>query len=82
MAIKRKIGTVKHISESTARIAVDTPKTHRLYGKPYRDTKSILAHLSADLAVKVGDTVAIEETRPISKRKAWKVTKVTAEAQQ
>ncbi|MCA9388386.1 mitochondrial small ribosomal subunit protein uS17m [Candidatus Berkelbacteria bacterium] len=81
MAIKTKIGTIKHIHGVTARVAIDMPKTHRLYGKPYRDTTSMLAHLESDLEAKVGDVVEIKESRPISKRKSWKVVKVVEVSQ-
>ena len=47
--------------------------THPLYAKTITRRKKYLAHNELDL--KVGDKVIIVETRPISKRKKWKVIK-------
>ena len=37
-------------------------------------------HRRASVSIKTGDLVMIEETRPISKTKAWKVTKLVEKA--
>ena len=45
---------------------------HPLYGKIIRRSKKYHAH-DEDNAIKAGETVRIEETKPISKLKTWKV---------
>lgn len=80
MARKRKQGTVKHINHPTARIRVDEMRRHPVYGKQYRTSVSLLTHVPADLKVSLGDTVIIEEIRPVSKRKAWQIVTVTKQA--
>ena len=45
---------------------------HPLYGKRMNRTNRYLAHDESD-AIAVGDTVLIEESRPLSKRKRWVV---------
>lgn len=47
---------------------------HKKYGKRIKKTKKYKAH-DEDNSKKVGDTVEIEETRPISKDKKFKVIK-------
>ncbi len=51
-----------------------------MYGKQYRTSVSLLTHVPDGLTVSLGDTVLIEETRPISKRKAWQIVSVTKQA--
>ena len=48
---------------------------HAVYGKTQKRTSKFIAHDENDEA-KVGDTVAITETRPLSRRKRWAVTRV------
>jgi small subunit ribosomal protein S17 len=47
---------------------------HSRYKKRYRRTKKYKAHDEKN-ECKIGDSVIIEETRPISKEKKWKVIK-------
>ncbi len=58
----------------TAVVLIESRKTHPLYKKSYAWTKKYL--VDDALGVKIGDVVEIIETRPISKRKHWKITKV------
>lgn len=81
MAKKQKIGTVMKVSPLTARVRVDRMLRHPVYLKQYRSSASFLAHVPADIAVAEGDSVLIEEIRPISKRKAWQVLRVVAKAE-
>lgn len=57
--------------QKTAVVAVDMPKVHPLYRKLYYRTRRFKAH--DDLGVKTGDTVLIEECRPMSKDKRWMI---------
>lgn len=60
-------------------VTVQTHKTHPIYKKKYLGSKKFLAHDEANEAV-VGDKVAIEETRPLSARKRFKLVKVVEKA--
>jgi small subunit ribosomal protein S17 len=52
---------------------------HPLYRKKIRTTKRFAAHDAND-TVKVGDSVVIGETRPLSKTKHWEVVNVVKSA--
>ena len=69
------IGRVVSIKmNNTAVVLVTGTKKHRLYKKTFTSSKKYLAD---DLIhTKLGDIVEIVETRPISRRKYWKVVKV------
>ena len=56
-------------------VAVEWQVRHGLYGKTERRTSKFVAH-DENNAAKVGDRVAIVESRPLSKRKRWVVTRV------
>lgn len=60
--------------DKTVVVMVQTTTRHRLYKKIMRRSKRYLAHDEGD--AKPGDTVLIEETRPISRNKRWRVTEV------
>ena len=60
-------------------VAVDRLVKHPLYGKTLRRTKKFMAH-DEENQCKIGDKVKIEETRPMSKRKRWKVCEVLEKA--
>ena len=62
-------------------VSVERRVQHGTYGKIQRRTSTFLAHNENDDA-KLGDTVAIAEARPLSKRKRWKVTRVIERAVQ
>lgn len=72
---KQLIGTVKSDKMTgTARVLVTRFKVHPLYGKRTKWTKSYLADNA--LAAKIGDRVVMESTRPLSKRKTWRIVKI------
>lgn len=60
-------------------VAVERRVQHALYGKIQKRTSTFLAHNENDEA-KRGDRVAIAETRPMSRRKRWAVTRVIERA--
>ena len=67
------IGTVvSDKTDKTVTVLVERKVKHPLYGKIIRRSKKYHAHDEAN-EFKPGDTVRIEETRPISKTKTWKV---------
>ena len=67
--------------EKTVVVAVERKVRHELYGKSQRMTSRFLAHNEGNEA-KVGDRVNIAESRPLSARKRWVVTRVLEKAQQ
>jgi small subunit ribosomal protein S17 len=67
------IGTVvSDKTDKTVTVKVERKVKHPLYGKIIRRSKKYHAHDEGN-EFKAGDTVRIEETRPISKTKTWKV---------
>ena len=62
-------------------VAVERQIRDALYGKTQKRTSKFLAHNEANDA-KVGDRVAIVETRPMSRRKRWVVTRVIEKAKE
>ena len=63
-------GTV--VSDKTVTVLVERKVKHPLYGKIIRRSKKYHAH-DEDNAYQTGERVRIEETKPISKTKSWKV---------
>jgi small subunit ribosomal protein S17 len=67
------IGTVVSVKmDKTAVVSVERRKPHPLYRKIVRTTKRYKAHDPRNEAV-LGDVVRIEETKPISKDKHWRI---------
>ena len=67
------IGVVVSVKmDKTAVVSVDRRRPHPLYRKIVRTTKRYKAHDPRNEAV-LGDVVRIEETRPISKDKHWRI---------
>jgi small subunit ribosomal protein S17 len=62
-------------------VAVERQIRHEVYGKTQKRTSKFLAHNEANDA-KVGDRVAIVESRPLSRRKRWVVTRVVEKAKE
>jgi len=60
-------------------VAVERQVRHGLYGKTQRRTSTFLTHDESNQA-KVGDRVAIVESRPLSRRKRWTLTRVVEKA--
>ncbi len=59
-------------SDKTIVVLVERKVKHPLYGKIIRRSKKYHAHDETN-EFKAGETVRIEETKPISKQKTWKV---------
>jgi small subunit ribosomal protein S17 len=60
--------------EKTVVVRLERAYQHPLYGKTVRNTKRVKAH--DEIGCDIGDTVEIMETKPISKEKRWRVTKI------
>jgi small subunit ribosomal protein S17 len=66
--------------DKTIVVKVDTIKAHPRYKKVVRRSKRFHAHDEQN-AAKIGDVVKIIETRPISKRKNWRLAEIIEVAQ-
>ena len=60
-------------------VAVEWQVRDSLYGKTQRRTSKFMAHDEAGTA-RIGDIVAITETRPMSRRKRWALARVVRAA--
>lgn len=71
-----KIGVVVgNNMKKTVTVLVERPVRHPLYNKIIKKKKKFLAHDEYEKC-KVGDVVKIIETRPLSKRKRWRVQEI------
>ena len=78
---KTRVGkVVSDKMDKTVSVLIERRVKHPLYGKIIRRSKKYLAHDETNQA-KIGDTVEIQEGRPISKNKSWVLTKVVQVAQ-
>lgn len=77
---KTRIGkVVSDKMEKTVVVATERLVEHPIYGRRYKRTKRFMAHDESD-ECRVGDTVLIAETRPLSRRKRWRVVRVLEKA--
>ena len=78
MAGNRKINIGLVLSANmnkTVVVAVERYRTHRLYKRRIKRMSKIKAH-DYNNSCRKGDKVRIEETRPLSREKRWRVTEV------
>lgn len=66
--------------DKTVTVLIENRTKHPLYGKIIVRSRKYHAHDESNTA-KEGDMVEIQEGRPISKTKAWTVTRVVQQAQ-
>jgi len=84
MEIKRqeKVGIVtSNKMQKTVVVTVERQIMHPMYKRVVRRSKNFLAH-DGKSECRVGDTVRIEETRPLSRSKRWRVVQIVAKATQ
>ena len=75
-----KVGVVvSNKMQKSIVVAVRWQVRHGLYGKTERRTSKFMVH-DAENSAKVGDTVEIVETRPLSRRKRWALKRVVRKA--
>ena len=73
---KTRIGqVVGNKMDKTVVVAVQTVRHHPLYKKAIKHTKKYKAHDEANTC-RVGDSVRIVETRPLSKEKRWRIMEI------
>jgi small subunit ribosomal protein S17 len=83
MEKNRKVRFGKVVSDKmkkTVIVAVDTPRRHPLYKKTIRRIVKYYAHDEENNS-KIGDVVKMEETRPISKLKRWRVVEIVTKGE-
>jgi small subunit ribosomal protein S17 len=65
--------------DKTVVVAVETLVRHPLYGRIVRRTSKFKAH-DENNECRIGDVVEIVETRPLSREKRWRVSRVIEKA--
>jgi small subunit ribosomal protein S17 len=70
---------VSNKMDKSITLLVERTVQHRMYGKYIRRTTKLLAHDEANECVE-GDLVAVEQCRPLSKNKSWRLVKVLEKA--
>ena len=70
---------VSNKMQKSVTVVVERLVKHPAYGKFIRRTTKVMAH-DEEGTCRAGDTVAIVECRPISKRKSWRVVEIVARA--
>ena len=79
----RKVMVGKVVSDKmdkTVVVAVETRVRHKVYNKIVKRTYKLKAHDEQN-ECKIGDTVKVMETRPLSKDKRWRVVEVMKKAE-
>ena len=77
---KVMIGTViSDKMDKTVVVSVQRNVRHKIYGKTVKKTYKLKAHDEAN-ECKIGDTVKVMETRPLSKYKRWRVVEIMEKA--
>jgi small subunit ribosomal protein S17 len=73
---QQKIGrVVSNKMDKTIVVVVETLKKHRIYKRTFKQTKRFQAH-DEENTCQVGDIVRIEESRPLSKMKRWRLVEI------
>jgi small subunit ribosomal protein S17 len=79
---QRKVRTGKVVSNKMKKsivVAIESRVAHPIYKKYFRRTSTLMAHDEKQEAG-IGDLVRIMETRPLSKRKCWRLVEVLQKA--
>lgn len=80
---KRKIKMGRVVSnkmDKTVVVTVESFRPHPLYKKQVRRIKKFKAHDEQN-SCHIGDVVRIEETRPLSKEKRWRVVEIVSKGE-
>ena len=80
MPVKQEIGIV--ISDKmnkTVVVEIENRYSHPIYSKTLIKSKKYLAHDELEEA-NIGDQVLVQECRPLSKRKRWKLIKILSKS--
>jgi len=73
---QQKVGrVVSNKMDKTIVVVVESLKKHRIYKRTYKQTKRFQAHDEENVC-QIGDMVRIEECRPLSKMKHWRLIEI------
>src|SRR5438552_7999367 len=73
---QQKVGrVVSNKMNKTIVVVVESLKKHRIYKRTYKQTKRFQVHDEENIC-QVGDLVRIEESRPLSKMKRWRMIEI------
>ena len=80
MPVKQQIGIViSNKMEKTIVVKIENRYSHPIYSKTLVKTKKYLAHDELG-ECNIGDQVLVQECRPLSKRKRWKLIKILSKS--
>ena len=77
---KERIGIVtSNAMDRSVVVSVERKIKHRIYGKYIKKTTKFFVHDEKN-ECNIGDRISIMETRPISKKKCWRLIKIIEKA--
>ncbi|MGQ9797799.1 MAG: 30S ribosomal protein S17 [Ignavibacterium sp.] len=77
---KTRIGiVVSNKMDKTITVAIERKVAHPIYKKYFKKTTKLMAH-DEKRECSIGDKVKIMETRPLSKRKRWRLVEIVEKA--
>ena len=80
MPVKQQVGIViSNQMQKTIVVRVENRYSHPIYSKTLIKTKKYLAHDELE-ECNIGDQVLVEECRPLSKRKRWKLVQIISKS--
>lgn len=80
MPVKQQIGTViSNKMQKTIVVKIEKRYPHPIYSKTLIKTKKYLTHDELE-ECNIGDKVLVEECRPLSKKKCWKLIKIISKS--
>ena len=76
LSVKQQTGLViSNKMQKTIVVKIEKKCSHPMYSKTILRTKNYLVHDDLEKC-KIGDQVVIQECRPLSKKKRWKLVKI------
>ena len=76
MSVKQQVGLViSNKMQKTIVVKIENKYSHPIYSKTLIKTKKYLVHDEQE-ECNLGDQVLVEECRPLSKRKRWKLIEI------
>jgi len=80
MPVKQQVGIViSNKMQKTIVVKVENRYSHPIYSKTLIKTKKYLAHDGFE-ECNIGDQVLVEECRPVSKKKRWKLIQILSKS--
>lgn len=76
---QRTVIVTSNKMDKTVTVSIERKVKHPIYGKTVKKSKKFLAHDDTNTC-NIGDVVRIMETRPLSKRKRWRLVEIIERA--